>query len=191
MNWEFRYPQTYMLLSRKYSIFRYPQATSSEPTASSNIIQKSAGGYVPRIRTNGAGPQPRERGANRQAHLYRTGCPCPSAVGRALSPRRTERPVFGPDSRDITRSIVRAAPKNPFSPHPNSSPTTQAPRTGAKTQAAAPVARCVPTGTAPKPNSIASHGVSPNHRVLPRTEIHPSTPSWHLFEPLGSQDFLK
>ena len=191
MNWEFRYPQTCMLLSRKYSNFRYPKATPSDPTVSSNIIPKSAGGYVPRIRTNGARPQSSERGPDIQTHFYRTGCPRPSPVARALSPRRTERPVFGPDSRHITRSIVRAAPKNPFSPHPNSSPTTQAPRTGAKTQAAAPAARCVPTGTAPKPSSIASHGASPHHRVLPRTEIHPSIPSWHLFEPLGSQDFLK
>ena len=85
-----------MLLSRKYSIFRYPQATPSEPTASSDIIQKSAGGYVPRIRTNGARLQPRKRGPDIKTHFYRTGCLCPSPVAWALFPRRTPTQVPRP-----------------------------------------------------------------------------------------------
>jgi len=152
MNLEFRYPQTCMPLSQRHPIFRYPKVTPSDPTASSDIIEKSAGGYVPRIRTNSAYPQPRERSPDIKTHFYRTGCPCPSAVARALLPPRTERPVFGPDSRHITRSIVRGAPTRPAkppSPHPNSSPVTQVARTGAKTQTNVPTARCVPPSTAP------------------------------------------
>jgi len=70
-------------------------------------------------------------------------------------------------------------------------PATQAPRTGAKTPAAAPVARALLRRPALSPSYIAPHGVSPHRRAQPFTQNQPNTPPWHLFEPLGSQDFLK
>jgi len=159
MNREFRYPETCMILRRKYAIFRYPKTKSSDPTASSDIIQKSAGGYVPRIRTTGTRSQPRECGPDIETHFYRTGCLCPSAVARAL-PR-----------------------------HRNSSPATQAPRTGARIQAAPPVTHCVPPKPAPKPSYIPSHGGGAHRDPPKHPTLAPVRATWvtGLFKVISPQ----